>query len=73
MSNWPLKFRNNKVDRQAYFFDNLKRFKSGCQISSKDILENLDTLLIEDIKDMCLIDKNSWKTLSDFSKEFTNT
>ena len=51
----------------------LKIFKRGYQISSGDILENLDALLIEDAKDWCSIDKSSWITLSDFFKEFTNT
>ena len=27
MSNWPLKFRNNKEDSPAHFLDDLKRFK----------------------------------------------
>ena len=73
MSNWLLKFRNNKEDSPAHFLDDLKRFKRGYQIGSRDILENLDAFSIEDAKDWCLINENSWRTLSDFSKEFTNT
>ena len=42
-------------------------------MNDRDILENLDALLIENAKDWCLIDKNSWRTLSDFFREFTNT
>ena len=61
MSNWPLKFRNNKEDTPAHFLDDLKRFKRGCQISSRDILENLDALLIEDAKDWCLINRNKFR------------
>ena len=43
------------------------------RINNSDVLENLDALLMEDAKDWCLINKNSWRTLSDFFKEFTNT
>ena len=68
MSNWPLKFRNNKEDSPAHFLDDLKRFKRGYQISGSDILENLDALLTEDAKDWCLINKNSWRTLQIFSE-----
>ena len=71
MSNRPLKFRNNKEDSPAHFLDDLKRFKRGYQISSRDILENLDALLTEDAKDWYLINRNSWRTLSDFFREFT--
>ena len=53
MSNWSLKLRNNKEDSPANFLDVLERFKRGYQISSTDILENLDALLIEDAKDLC--------------------
>ena len=73
MSNWLIKFRNNKQNSPAHFLENLKRFKRRYQISSRDILENLDALLIENAKDWCLINRNSWRTLSDFFKEFTNT
>ena len=73
MSNWPLKFMNNKEDSPTHFLDDLKRFKRGYQISSRDILENLDALLTEDAKDWCLINRNSWRTLSDFFREFTRT
>ena len=72
MSNWPLKFRNNK-DSPAHFLDDLKRFKKGYQISSRDILGNLDALLTVDAKDWCLINRNSWRTLPDFFREFTRT
>ena len=41
MSNWPLKFRNNKENSPAHFLDDLKRFKRGNQTNSRDILENL--------------------------------
>ena len=51
MSNWPLKFRNNKEDSPAHFLDDLKRFKRGYQISSRDILENMDALLTKNAKD----------------------
>ena len=37
------------------------------------MLENLDALLIEDAKDWCLMNRNSWRTLSDFFREFTRT
>ena len=73
MSNWPIKFRNNKKDSLANLLEYLKRFKRGYQMNDRDILENLDALLIENAKDWCLIDKNSWRTLSDFFREFTNT
>ena len=73
MSNWPLKFRNNKEDSPAHFLDDLKRFKRGYQITGRNILENLDALLTEDAKDWCLINKNSWRTLLDFFREFTRT
>ena len=73
MSNWSLKFRNNKEDIPAHFLDDLKRFKSGYQKSRRDILENLDALLTEDANDWCLININSWRTLSDFFREFTRT
>ena len=55
VSNWPLKFRNNKEDSPAHFLDDLKRLKKGCQISSRDISENLNALLIEDVKDYPLL------------------
>ena len=71
MRNWPLKFRNNKEDSPVHFLDDLKIFKGGYQISGRDILENLDALLTEDAKDWCLINRNSWRTLSDFFREFT--
>ena len=73
MRNWPLKFRNNKEDSTAHFLEDLKRFKRGYQIGSRDLLENLDAFLIEDAKDLCLINKNSWRTLSGFLREFINT
>ena len=73
MSNWPLKFRNNKEENPAHFLDDLKRFKRGYQISGRDILENLDALLTEDAKHWCLINRNSWRTLPDFFREFTRT
>ena len=73
MSNWPLKFKNNKEDSPAHFLNDLKRFKKGYQVSSRDILENLDALLIEDAKDWCLINGNSWRILSEFVREFTRT
>ena len=52
MSNWPLKFRNNKEDSPAHFLYDLKIFKRRYQISSRHILENLDALLTEDAKDL---------------------
>ena len=73
MNNWPLKFRNNKEDSPAHFLEDLKRFRRGYQINNRDILENLDALLIEDAKDWCLNKKNPWRALSDFLKEFTKT
>ena len=36
-------------------------------------MENLDALLTEDAKDWCLISRNSWRTLSEFFREFTRT
>ena len=72
-SSFEREFRNNKEDIPAHFLDDLRRFKRGYQISTRDILENLDAMLIEDAKDWCLINENSWRTLSDFFKEFTNT
>ena len=39
MSNWPLKFRNNKEDSPAHFLDDLKRF----QIFSENLREHTCT------------------------------
>ena len=70
MSNWSLKFRNNKEDNLTHFLNDLKRFERGYQISSRDIFEILDALLIEDAKDSSLINKISWRTLSDFFRVY---
>ena len=53
MSNWTLKFRNNKEDSPAYFLEDLKRFKNGYQMSSRDIIENLDSSLIKNANAWC--------------------
>ena len=66
MSNWTLKYRNNKEDSPAYVLNDHKRFKKGHEISSRDISENLDALMIDDAKYWCLINKNYYRTLSDF-------
>ena len=46
MLNWLVKFRNNFDDSSTYFLDNLLRFKRGYTINEKDILENLDAVLL---------------------------
>ena len=51
MSNWPLELRNNKEDSPAHFLEDLKRFERRYQINNRDILENLDALLMEYAKD----------------------
>lgn len=51
LSNCPIKFRKNKEDSLACNLDELKRFKRGYEINDREILENFDSLLIEDAKD----------------------
>ena len=46
MLNWTVKFRNNVDDIPTYFFSNLIRFKRAYKINEKDILENLDAVLV---------------------------
>ena len=40
---------------------------------NRDMLQNLDALLIENAKDWCLINKNSLRTPYDFFREFADT
>ena len=50
MVNWPVRFRNNIDDSPTHFLDDLLWFKRGCRINEKDILENLDAVLVEEAK-----------------------
>ena len=70
MLNCPVKFRNNSDDSPTYFLSNLLRFKRGYKINEKDILENLDAVLVGEAQSWYQVNKRNWDNLEEFKTEF---
>ncbi|XP_043475821.1 uncharacterized protein LOC122507278 [Leptopilina heterotoma] len=73
MSNWPVKFHNNKTDNPVQFLEELFRFMRGYEIPENRVLENIDAVLADEALEWCRTVRHNWFSLQDFREEFERT